>query len=60
MRIGCGFSVYSQAVPQLDSTFYSYFIKDGRVSEAGTHDELIARRGDYCEYTQLQALNATQ
>ncbi|KAL1744419.1 ste6-like protein [Schizophyllum fasciatum] len=34
-----------------------YFIKEGRVSEAGTHDQLIARRGDYYEYVQLQALS---
>ncbi|EMD39893.1 hypothetical protein CERSUDRAFT_81221 [Gelatoporia subvermispora B] len=34
-----------------------YFIKDGAVSEAGTHDELLARRGDYYEYVQLQALS---
>ncbi|KAI6027591.1 multidrug resistance protein 4 [Pisolithus microcarpus] len=33
-----------------------YFIKDGRVSEAGTHDELLARRGDYYEHVQLQLL----
>ncbi|KIK26703.1 hypothetical protein PISMIDRAFT_8743, partial [Pisolithus microcarpus 441] len=33
-----------------------YFIKDGRVSEAGTHDELLALRGDYYEYVQLQVL----
>lgn len=34
-----------------------YFIKDGTVSESGTHDELIARRGGYYEYVQLQALS---
>ncbi|PPQ96673.1 hypothetical protein CVT26_010302 [Gymnopilus dilepis] len=34
-----------------------YFIKDGRVSESGTHDQLIAKRGDYYEYVQLQALS---
>ncbi|EJC99282.1 P-loop containing nucleoside triphosphate hydrolase protein [Fomitiporia mediterranea MF3/22] len=34
-----------------------YFIKDGRVSEAGTHEELIARKGDYYEYVQLQGLS---
>jgi len=33
-----------------------YFIKDGVVSESGNHDELLARRGDYYEYVQLQAL----
>jgi len=36
-----------------------YFIRDGTVSETGTHDELIARRGDYYEYIQLQTLNTT-
>jgi ATP-binding cassette subfamily B (MDR/TAP) protein 1 len=34
-----------------------YFIKEGRVSESGTHDQLIAQRGGYYEYVQLQALS---
>ncbi|KDQ62305.1 hypothetical protein JAAARDRAFT_54276 [Jaapia argillacea MUCL 33604] len=34
-----------------------YFIKDGRVSESGTHDELLSLRGGYYEYVQLQALS---
>jgi len=34
-----------------------YFIKEGTVSESGTHDELIARKGDYYEYVQLKALS---
>ncbi|TFY65766.1 hypothetical protein EVG20_g5320 [Dentipellis fragilis] len=34
-----------------------YFIKDGRVSESGTHDELLALHGHYYEYVQLQALS---
>ncbi|KAJ7644192.1 P-loop containing nucleoside triphosphate hydrolase protein [Roridomyces roridus] len=34
-----------------------YFIKEGRVSESGTHDQLLSRRGDYYEYVQLQALS---
>ncbi|KZV69067.1 P-loop containing nucleoside triphosphate hydrolase protein [Peniophora sp. CONT] len=34
-----------------------YFVKEGRVAEKGTHDELINRRGDYYEYVQLQALS---
>ncbi|KAI0054749.1 P-loop containing nucleoside triphosphate hydrolase protein [Artomyces pyxidatus] len=34
-----------------------YFIKDGAVSESGTHDELLALRGDYFEFVQLQALS---
>ncbi|KAG1843537.1 P-loop containing nucleoside triphosphate hydrolase protein, partial [Suillus tomentosus] len=33
-----------------------HFIKEGRISESGTHDELLARRGDYYEFVQLQAL----
>ncbi|KAJ3566036.1 hypothetical protein NP233_g7253 [Leucocoprinus birnbaumii] len=36
-----------------------YFIKEGRVSESGTHDQLLAKRGDYYEYVQLQALSKT-
>ncbi|KAG1878637.1 P-loop containing nucleoside triphosphate hydrolase protein [Suillus tomentosus] len=34
-----------------------HFIKEGRVSESGTHDELLAQRGDYYEFVQLQALS---
>jgi len=34
-----------------------YFIKEGRVSESGTHDQLLSKRGDYYEYVQLQALS---
>ncbi|KAG7091765.1 hypothetical protein E1B28_008167 [Marasmius oreades] len=34
-----------------------YFIKEGRVSEAGTHDQLLSKRGDYYEFVQLQALS---
>ncbi|KAF9242522.1 P-loop containing nucleoside triphosphate hydrolase protein [Melanogaster broomeanus] len=34
-----------------------YFLKEGHVSEAGTHDELLSLRGDYYEYVQLQVLN---
>ncbi|THG99669.1 hypothetical protein EW026_g2716 [Hermanssonia centrifuga] len=34
-----------------------YFIKDGAVSESGTHDQLLALRGGYYEYVQLQALS---
>ncbi|KAF8580728.1 multidrug resistance protein 1 [Ramaria rubella] len=30
---------------------------DGVVKEAGTHDQLLARRGGYYEYVQLQTLN---
>jgi hypothetical protein len=36
---------------------HSYFIKEGRVFESGTHDELTAKRGAYYEYTQLQQLS---
>ncbi|KAG1889242.1 P-loop containing nucleoside triphosphate hydrolase protein [Suillus subluteus] len=34
-----------------------HFIKEGRVCESGTHDELLALRGDYYEFVQLQALS---
>jgi len=34
-----------------------YFIKDGRICESGTHDELLQKKGDYYEYVQLQALS---
>ncbi|TFK26115.1 P-loop containing nucleoside triphosphate hydrolase protein [Coprinopsis marcescibilis] len=37
-----------------------YFVKEGRVSESGTHDQLLAQRGDYYEYVQLQALSANE
>ena len=35
----------------------SYFIKEGKVSEYGTHDQLLAQRGDYYEFVQLQLLS---
>ena len=57
MRIECGFQVISQFCSGRAYQLYSYFIKEGSVSEFGTHDELIAKRGDYYEYVQLQALN---
>jgi len=38
----------------------SYFIKEGRVSECGTHDKLIAMRGDYYMYVQQQGLGKDQ
>ncbi|KAG2071588.1 P-loop containing nucleoside triphosphate hydrolase protein, partial [Suillus decipiens] len=34
-----------------------YFIKEGRVSESGTHDELLVQKGDHYEFVQLQALS---
>ena len=57
MRIGCGSLVYIALYSGRAHHVYSYFIKEGTVSESGTHDELIARRGDYYEYVQLQDLN---
>ncbi|KAL6304388.1 P-loop containing nucleoside triphosphate hydrolase protein [Sparassis latifolia] len=36
-----------------------YFIKDGVVSESGTHDQLLTLKGGYYEYVQLQALSKT-
>jgi ATP-binding cassette subfamily B (MDR/TAP) protein 1 len=40
-----------------DECVCSYFIKEGSVSEQGTHDQLLARKGDYYEFVQLQALS---
>jgi ATP-binding cassette subfamily B (MDR/TAP) protein 1 len=37
-----------------------YFLKEGVVSEYGTHDELLAMKGDYYEYVQLQALSKNE
>ena len=37
-----------------------YFIKEGRVAEAGTHDQLISRGGEYASYVQLQVLSRVQ
>lgn len=34
-----------------------YFISDGAVSEYGTHEQLLALRGGYYEYVQLQDLS---
>ncbi|KAF8900291.1 multidrug resistance protein 1 [Gymnopilus junonius] len=34
-----------------------FFMKDGRVKEVGTHDQLLALRGSYYEFVQLQALS---
>ena len=56
MPIACE-SHFSGHVPPPDNVISSYFLKEGRVSEAGTHDELLSLRGDYYEYVQLQALN---
>ncbi|CDO69243.1 hypothetical protein BN946_scf185042.g145 [Trametes cinnabarina] len=33
-----------------------YFMRDGKVAEAGTHDELLALKGGYYEYVQMQTL----
>lgn len=35
----------------------SYFIQDGAVLESGSHDELLAQRGAYYEFVQLQTLS---
>lgn len=37
-----------------------YFIKNGRVSESGTHNELLMKKGDYCEYVTLQTLKSSK
>jgi len=34
-----------------------YFIKDGKVAEQGSHDQLLQMKGDYYEYVQLQLLS---
>ncbi|KAJ7622864.1 P-loop containing nucleoside triphosphate hydrolase protein [Mycena rosella] len=36
-----------------------YFIKEGVISEFGTHDELLRRNGDYSSFVRLQALERT-
>ncbi|KAJ6578174.1 P-loop containing nucleoside triphosphate hydrolase protein [Mycena capillaripes] len=36
-----------------------YFIKEGVISESGTHDELLRRHGDYSSFVRLQALEMT-
>ena len=41
----------------IDTQFVRYFVKDGAVSESGTHDELLSLKGDYYDYVQLQALD---
>ena len=56
MLIACE-SYFSGHVSLPDNIISSYFLKEGCVSEAGTHDELLSLRGDYYEYVQLQALN---
>ncbi|KAJ7271590.1 P-loop containing nucleoside triphosphate hydrolase protein [Mycena rebaudengoi] len=33
-----------------------YFLKDGIISESGTHDELLNLKGDYSIFVRLQAL----
>ncbi|KAL4079028.1 P-loop containing nucleoside triphosphate hydrolase protein [Scleroderma citrinum] len=51
------FLLYSTCTVGLTCSL-SYFLKEGRVSEAGTHDELLALKGDYYEYVQLQSLKS--
>jgi len=34
-----------------------YYLKDGRVAEVGTHEELLEKKGGYFELVQLQALS---
>ncbi|KAJ7111081.1 P-loop containing nucleoside triphosphate hydrolase protein [Mycena epipterygia] len=36
-----------------------HFIKDGIITESGTHDELLDRNGDYSSFVRLQALEMT-
>lgn len=37
-----------------------YVIKDGRVFERGNHNELMSRRGHYCELVTAQELEKAQ
>ncbi|KAJ7166952.1 P-loop containing nucleoside triphosphate hydrolase protein [Mycena filopes] len=37
-----------------------YFIKEGVISESGTHDELLRRNGDYSSFVRLQGLEMTE
>lgn len=33
------------------------FIKEGKITESGTHDELLSLKGDYFRYYSLQNIN---
>ena len=57
MQISCTKLLSSLVVYYWRLLTSSYFIQEGRVSESGTHDQLIAKRGDYYEYVQLQSLS---
>ena len=35
-----------------------YFTKDGKIEEYGTHDELVAKKGAYAKYVELQRFKA--
>ena len=57
MLIACISSLLSYASHKVNDEHIRYFIKDGKVSESGTHDQLLAHRGDYYEHVQLQTLS---
>lgn len=57
MRTACKWRTLVLAACQALTGHRRYFIKDGRVSESGTHDQLLSMRGGYYEYVQLQALS---
>jgi hypothetical protein len=56
MLIACEYRCPSSDSPTF-LTQPRYFIKDGKVSESGTHEQLLALRGGYYEYTALQNLS---
>ncbi|KAJ7064133.1 P-loop containing nucleoside triphosphate hydrolase protein [Mycena amicta] len=37
-----------------------YFIKEGVISECGTHDELLEMKGDYAGFVRMQGLETTR
>jgi ABC-type transport system involved in cytochrome bd biosynthesis fused ATPase/permease subunit len=46
-------SLFLQFLEQCDEVLY---MKDGLISERGTHTELIAQGGDYCQMLQFDQI----